>query len=146
MSERLHGYGNELLLGGWAKLMIAYAACLHLTWGIMLLVDQVAANATPLHTLSRATHGSTTLGFALLAVGLLALVAILSPGKYRIALTLPQQLALLIGAAGALSAIIHSHYADGVPRPLLFIAADQLPALLVAVFHTAALLNPAARR
>ena len=146
MSERLHGYGNELLLGGWAKLMIAFTAFLHLTWGIFLLIDGAAANATPLHTLNRVAHGQTTLGIVLLAAGLLAIVAILFPGKRRIVLVLPQQLTLLIGAAGVLSAILHSHYADGVQRPLLFIAADQVYVLFVAAFHTAALLHPAAGR
>ena len=38
-----------------------------------------------------------------------------------------------------------AHYGDGVPRPRLFILADQIPAVLTMVLHTAAVIEMHAR-
>jgi len=54
-------------------------------------------------------------------------------------LLLPQQTLLIITAIGAVLAAISGHYADGVPRPTLFILADQFPPILIAAAHTVAI-------
>ena len=42
---------------------------------------------------------------------------------------------LLVSAVGAIRAMVISAYGDGVQRPRAFIIADQLPIVLIAVFH-----------
>lgn len=52
--------------------------------------------------------------------------------QVRMVLLIPQLIALLIYASGALDAILRQNYADNDPHPWSFIFNDQLP--LVAVF------------
>jgi len=59
---------------------------------------------------------------------------------------IPQQFVLMMSAFGAIAAIMHSTFADGVPRPRGFILADQSPAVLAAAFHTAAIIERYVRR
>lgn len=54
---------------------------------------------------------------------------------------LPQQFVLTLSAVGAVSSIVASQFADGVVRPRAFIAADQCPAIFLAIGHTVAILS-----
>ena len=123
--------------------MLLYGVCLHTIWGILLLVCPQDIGATPL-ALIHVFLKNTTLE------GMLYLVASVATGfmlmrRYRPAvgllLGLPQQFLLLISAGGSLMAVILAQYADGVPRPWIFILADQLPAILAAICHTGALIG-----
>src|SRR5216684_2079045 len=112
--------------------VVWYCICLHLWWGLMLLVDPAARGVTAI---------SDGVYFA---VGLLAAAGLLRarPGSIRGLLELlPQQGVLLISAFGACEAVWKSTYADGVPRPRAFIAADQVPAVFIALAHSATLVH-----
>ena len=123
--------------------IIWYAIVLHVSWSLMLLVSDAPSNTTPIHALTQLTDGHG-LAFMLLTVGLLAMWSMLrrkAVSVWSLILLLPQQSVMVMTACGALRAILASQYADGVPRPVLFIAADQLPAILAALAHTGAILE-----
>ena len=74
----------------------------------------------------------------------LSIAALRSQSRVRsVLLLLPQQTLLVITAIGAILAAISGHYADGVPRPTLFILADQFPPILIAGAHTLAIISHA---
>lgn len=58
-----------------------------------------------------------------------------------LAALLPQQALLTLSAYAAVSAITAAHYGDGLMRPRVFILADQAPAMIALVLHTAALIE-----
>jgi hypothetical protein len=124
--------------------VIWYCVCLHLWWGLMLLLDPAAAGVTAINSVTRLTGSVWGGALVFLVVGGLAAVGLLraEPGRTRgLVQVLPQQAALLLSALGACEAIWRSTYADGVPRPRAFIAADQIPAVFIALAHTAALID-----
>lgn len=63
----------------------------------------------------------------------------------RLLCLLPQQIVLWLSALSIVAAIVAAQYGDGVLRPRPFIFLDQLPVLLLCLFYTAAVLEPAAR-
>jgi len=84
------------------------------------------------------------LGITCLLCGVLALVGLTHKFRYGfwgLTLALPQQFILMESLIGAVIAISTSSFADGVIRPRLFIAADQVPAILAAILHTMAIVN-----
>jgi hypothetical protein len=52
---------------------------------------------------------------------------------------------MTFSAYAAVVAVVVAHYGDGVTRPRLFILADQVPAVLTMVLHTAAVIEMHAR-
>jgi hypothetical protein len=64
-----------------------------------------------------------------------------APRRTRVWLLLPQQFLLLVSGFAALHAMILGQFADGVVRAHTFLIADQSPILLVAIFHTVALVR-----
>jgi len=52
---------------------------------------------------------------------------------------------MTFSACAAVIAVAVAHYGDGVPRPRLFILADQVPVILTMVLHTAAVIDMHAR-
>lgn len=129
----------------WPGYLAVWAAVvLHLLWvGLLLVPGTRAFSATPVHKVYDLTGYSTWRTVALLAIvaftAAAGLVHRVSPGLKMFYL-LPQQLVLGVSAAGGVLAIIHSHYADGVPRPGTFIAADQAAVILTWIGHTAAMM------
>ena len=124
--------------------VVWYCICLHLWWGLMLLVDPAARGVTAINDLTRLTGSAPISAGVYFAVGLLAAAGLLRarPGSIRGLLELlPQQGVLLISAFGACEAVWKSTYADGVPRPRAFIAADQVPAVFIALAHSATLVH-----
>ena len=117
----------------------------HIVWAIVILVDRSAAYSTALGEVTR-TIGSVGLTSALLfMVSLLAISGLLrnkAAGPLSILWFLPQQAVLVISAWGASAAIQSSAFGDGVVRPQAFILADQLPHIIFAATHTAAILDP----
>jgi len=111
---------------------------------ILLAGGGAALNSTPLHTIeSHAQWVGLSLPAMLLASAALAAYGLTkAESPYTRALCLiPQQGAVIATAGGAIAAVISGHYADGVMRPWAFILADQLPSILIAVFHTLALFD-----
>ncbi len=124
--------------------VVWYCVSLHVWWGAMLLVDARASGVTAINDMTRLTGSVRASAVVYLSVGVLAAVGLLRarPGSIRGLLELlPQQAVLLISAFGACEAVWKSTYADGVLRPRAFIAADQVPAVFIALAHTATLVH-----
>lgn len=124
------------------RLMLIYAAWLHALWGILLLWRPQDIGATPLALLHTLVHSASLEATIYLAAsaGTMLMLLRLVPRHWQLPCGLPQQLLLMTSAGGSLWAVILGQYADGVPRPWVFILADQLPAMLAAVCHTGALI------
>lgn len=119
----------------WA--VIWYACIMHFIWGTSLIIDPVAGGATALSVAMRVFGGHYGAAAAMYGVATLALFGIV---KFHASFTkvwcmLPQQAMLVLSAGAVTSAMISSHFADGVMRSRAFIVVDQLPSLLIAVFH-----------
>ena len=121
--------------GVWVVYM---AVALHLVWGVLFLVSGEALGSTPAAALLRLT-GSPILAGVLCLAG--AAIAIYGERRRDWWALLPQQALLVLSAVGSLEAVIGGHYADGVPRPVVFILSDQLPMILGALFHTLVLVD-----
>lgn len=124
-------------------LIIYCAICQHILWGIALLFDPEVVNITAINEFFRLFPDPIQIAFLFFLVAISALVGLLwrPYSLLGIFLLLPQQFVLFYSATGAISAIINSAFADHVIRSRGFIFADQLPAFLLLVFHTLALLQ-----
>ena len=125
--------------------IIWYAVLLHITWGCLLLASRDPYGATALHVYHKMPR--VVLAAALFAASGLAIWGITRrrPSWQGLAALLPQQAILTFSAYAAVVAVAVAHYGDGVPRPRLFILADQVPAVLAMVLHTAAVIEMHAR-
>ena len=125
--------------------IIWYAVLLHITWGCLLLASQVPYGATALHVYHSVPR--IVLAAALFAASGLAIWGVTRrrPSWQSLATLLPQQAIMTFSAYAAVVAVVVAHYGDGVPRPRLFILADQVPAVLTMVLHTAAVIEMHAR-
>ena len=121
--------------------IIWYAVLLHITWGCLLLVSRVPYGATALHVYQWVPR--IVLAAVLFAASGLAMWGVTRrrPSWQGLASLLPQQAIMTFSAYAAVVAVAVAHYGDGVPRPRLFILADQVPALLTMVLHTAAVVE-----
>lgn len=122
------------------SVIIVYGVILHGVWAAALFFDPDVRGVTAIWELSTWAPAPYT-KFVLATVAVLAAVALFLKELPRTALLLPQQLILLLSAWGALQAMYLSAYADGVLRPRAFLIADQMPAVLLAVAHTIAIIN-----
>lgn len=125
--------------------IIWYAVLLHITWGCLLLASQAPYGATALHVYHWVPRG--VLAAALFAASGLAIWGGTQrrPSWQGLAALLPQQALLTFSAYAAVVAVAVAHYGDGVTRPRPFILADQVPAVLAMVLHTAAVIEMHAR-
>lgn len=124
--------------------VIWYCISLHVVWGLLLLYDPAAQHVTGLSGLIRLVRVPEAGAAVFLGVGVLAGVGLCrarAGGMRGLLEVLPQQSVLVVSAVGACEAVWLAHYADGVPRPRAFIAADQVPAVLIAAAHTLALVD-----
>lgn len=124
-----------------AHLLICYAALVHLTWAITLLISASPANITALADLATVgLHHYTLSGICAFA----ALAALfsdkLTSQLWQVVSLLPQQTLLIFGAWGSLEAIMSGSFADGVKRPVEFLAADQGRNIILLVAHTFAIM------
>ena len=124
-------------------LIVFLAIVQHFFWAAMLLwneqVEQVTALAalSPFVILYRGV-------VPLITVAIMAAASIFIQSRiWRTAMMLPQQFILGVSAMGALEAMYNSTFADGVWRPRAFLIADQIPVVLIAVFHTIAIIRSA---
>lgn len=123
--------------------IIWFAVTVHVGWGVLLLISEAPTGTTPIYWLAQITGLHYLLGAIFLGVAAMSSWGLLFAENTRalVAWAWPQQMVLLFTSVSALAAVVSGEYADGVPRPHLFILADQLPALTIAVFHTAALVE-----
>ena len=130
-----------LHVGG--PLIILYAVILHLSWGVLLLLDDSAGWATAVHSVLvwlGSTYATAAVMFAVAIAAVAGLHRRLAHSLWGVGLMLPQQAVLFMSAVGAIQAMALSSFADGVVRPNPFIIADQLPAVLIAILHTIGIL------
>ena len=125
--------------------IIWYAILLHITWGCLLLASQAPYGATALHVYHLVPR--VVLAATLFAASGLAMWGVTRrrPSWQGLATLLPQQAIMTFSAFAAVVAVAVAHYGDGVPRPRLFILADQVPAVLTMLLHTAAVIEMHAR-
>ena len=121
-------------------LIILYAIVVHLITGVVLIADPDAGASTgPSSVVQLFFDSSLLAGIAMLVAAGLAIGAHLYR-PWRSWAYWPQQLLLVVAAIGALVAVVMGTYADGVARPTLFIATDQLPVMLMPIFHAFAII------
>ena len=133
-------FRSPAMHGPW---IIWFAVTVHMGWGAMLMVSDAPTGTTPINWLAELITVHRALGMLFIGVGLASAYGLLYARNTRemVAWAWPQQTVLMLTSFSALTAIVSGEYADGVPRPHLFILADQLPSLTIVVFHTAALLE-----
>jgi hypothetical protein len=120
--------------------VVLCAVVMHYVWAVAYLVDDSAIRATAFSMLGALLPKSATI-LSLVAVATLALVSFGVQSRfYGPLLMLPQQFFLIVSAAGALRAVIEGHFADGVVRSREFLLSDQIPAVLMALGHTLAII------
>jgi hypothetical protein len=121
------------------SLVVMFAIAAHLITGVVLIVDPDAAASTGPASVVQLLFDSPLLaGLAMLVAAVLAVAAHLYRSIRSWAFW-PQQLLLIVAAVGALVAVVMGNYADGVSRPTLFIATDQLLVMLLPIFHALAI-------
>jgi hypothetical protein len=139
---------QRTVLVGRYPITICIACIMHLIWTVGLLIDADAIQATGLYTVLIVAQDA--FGAALIFGGVAILACIgLHIGWNRtlgVFLILPQQVVLWFSVVGALHAMYLGQFADGVQRAHWFLIVDQIPVVLIAVGHTAALLFIAENR
>ena len=114
--------------------------CYQYVMALAVMVNSDAHFATPVRVL-HALLSDNVFVPVMLAVPTTALLGFFGIRKLTTLLCLiPQQMLLYLSAGGAFHAIWNSHYADGTIRPVAFILTDQILVILLAVFHSWALL------
>lgn len=121
------------------SIMVSYAITLHLVWAGILATDYEVTNATALNALARFIHPEPVLIGVLVTAALLAVWGMMTRYPWVVLLLMPQQVLLMMSAAGAFEAIWIAQFADGVVRSREFIAVDQIYSILAAVGHTVAI-------
>lgn len=119
--------------------MVLYAIVLHFVWAAAILIDPQAVNATSVHALHRLLQSPREVALVAGMCSALATLGIMCRLPWVAILLMPQQLLLMISAAGAFEAMWLSQYADGVFRARSFIIVDQAPVVLAAFGHTIAI-------
>ena len=122
--------------------IIVFAITLHLAWGTLLILSPGPAFVTAMNRTAQDID-RRLLGAAMIAAATLALYSLVRPPRpaLAVALLIPQQFLLMLSAANAVRAVWLSAFGDGVVRERTFILADQLPGMLVALLHTAAIID-----
>ena len=126
--------------------IVWYAVGLHTLWACLLLASPQTYGATALHVYRPVPR--LLMAGALLTASALAAWSVTRrrPSWQTLAALLPQQAILTVSAYAAAAAVVVSHYGDGVIRSRPFILADQAPAILAFVLHTAAVVDMHARQ
>lgn len=127
------------------SIMVMFAVALHLWWAFLIMVDNAALGATGVASLHRYIHSPMLLAATIAAAAVMALVGTVSRISWLFMLMVPQQVLLMMSAAGSVEAMWIAQFADGVLRPRAFIAADQVYSILAAAGHTLAVVAYAVR-
>jgi hypothetical protein len=123
--------------------LVWYASGLQIIMGGLLAFGpDGSSGATAASAVVNVLGGPRLAGAVLIVGAMLAMIGLYrrtGPGVRKfIKFSALQQATLIISAQGAFTAIVMSQYADGVPRPWAFIAADQSPYLWAVFLYTAA--------
>jgi hypothetical protein len=124
------------LPGDWTILMVS---TMYFIWGLLLLLGQDIADITPLAATLRLEAYSALYippGSLMVSTSILAYTRTIWRSKWDFLWLIPQQIFLLLSALSAISSSFNWHYPDGTFKPGVFIFADQLPMMLLAVVYT----------
>lgn len=125
------------------ELVILMAVVLHYAWSVLLMGYGTHIHSTPLAYFCESLTPQNT-GYLLSIVATLAVLGLYLNGELqpwqKALFMIPQQAVLAISAGTSISAVLGQQYADGIIRHWAFILSDQLPLILLAIFHTAAVL------
>ena len=123
--------------------IILFAITQQLIVGLSLLADRESHFATSVHILHMTSQMMPHLALPLILMtgAAMAVSGFFARRKVNtLLLLIPQQLLLWLSAGGAFQAIWLGHFADGVQRSHAFILVDQCPTILIAIFHSWAML------
>jgi hypothetical protein len=105
-----------------------------------VIIDEKAKQTTATHILD-VIFPNKTEGLLLILAATMACLGFRMKNKIdNVLMLLPQQLLLYLSAGGAIEAIWRGHFADGVERSHAFLLVDQCPLVLIAFFHSWALM------
>lgn len=121
------------------SIMVLYAIALHLTWAVLVANDASAVNATAVNALFKYVHDPSMVAWILVGAAGCATVGLFTRVPWIVLLLIPQQIILMMSAAGAVEAIWLAQFADGVIRSRAFLAADQCYSIWAAIGHTIAI-------
>ena len=122
-------------------LIVLLVLCLHLTWAGLIAWTGRYIHSTPLAIVTQTLGSPHILALTLSLSCLLAVVGMFAQAALtRVICFVPQQTLVSMSFASAFGAVAAGQYADGVVRSFAFILSDQLPSMLVAVFHTIAII------
>lgn len=121
--------------------IIWYAVVLHTVWGCLLLLSPSVYGPTALHIFHDLPRGLMASIFFLASGLAVWAVTQRRPSLRTLAALMPQQALLTLSAYGAVVAVATAKYGDGVSRPPAFILADQAPAIIAFILHTAAIIE-----
>lgn len=123
--------------------IIWFAITYHLIWAGLLVQSSEPTSVTGLNMLYRVFPNRFLLAGVLAASAILAILAITKARRFvSLFLMLPQQFMLLVPLLAVVTAISTGTFADGVVRSSVFLAADKIGIVLLAVFHSLMLLQP----
>jgi hypothetical protein len=124
------------------SLVTAFACLKHVTWGVLLFIDpDEVSQVTGVHGIVESFGGPQLTAAILIAA---TVVVIYSWNKPFAALAMiPQQFILYVIAVHVMFHMVTGTFADGTVRSSIFLITDQLPALLLAVLHTVAIIEKA---
>jgi hypothetical protein len=122
--------------------VLVYGILLHLIWGATILWTGEDLHTTALDSLRSLVADPRTDGIIYVSVAALTAYGLYtSRPLLSLFAMFPQQILLTLSAFGAIQAILRGSFADGVSRPGGFIFVDQLPAILIALVHTANMID-----
>jgi len=107
--------------------------------GALILLNPRAGHSTGPDGVVRLVGQNEVAGVVMLLSAALALWYM--RGGVSVIWLLPQQGLLMLAATNAIGAVLVGEYADGTERAAEFILTDQLPVILMAVFHLLVILE-----
>lgn len=130
---------HERLKNASALMAVWYAVALHGLWAILLFVSASTLGATAISGPAELFPNRIGLAILFIVVAACALLGIYmkKPSPTKVMLLVPQQIMLGLSAFAAIEAMVHSQFADGIVRPQPFLIADQAPAVLALLVHSA---------
>lgn len=123
-------------------IIIFYAVSLHVTWGVILLVNDEIYHTTAIDETYKLIGTNPVInGIFFILIGVSAIMPLMLKVHPVLAvlLTIPQQTILVISSIGVLTAVINQHYADMVLRSWGFILLDKCDMPLATFWHTIAI-------
>jgi hypothetical protein len=119
-------------------LVIRSVSVLQAIWGVLLLLNQDIGYITALAVnIQKLNLSEPVLGIIMIIAAALAFSrTIWNTPHWNILWFIPQQLLLVSSAIGALESAWHGYYPDGTLKHGMFIFADQLPIILLAVKYS----------